>query len=209
VKLELRQLEACGANDLCHDMALLVNANSVMLEREFPGVPRLYGTPDKALETLQLRQRQITQSNGRYGAFVVQGTVAGHRRLIGMVTVAQRTKWFKLPGKTLPMRVRGPLIAGWLDQIRPQELRRVGLQLGRLLVGEITAGMELVGTPWTVARPVNHLAGRRIEAVDNGFGGFVAIGQPRDYSMLDGVEANRQLYVANYSIGELAAMYAK
>lgn len=198
--VNLRTIVNCDRTVVAPALAELVGRNAEALSVDFPSTAARYATADKANDRLVKLQIEISINEGRSGVLLVEND----DDLLGMVTYAQTRKWFRLPGDLLLTHFNGPLIAGWLDQNRPNRLRRIGIEVLRQMASEIAANNHLKGTPWTFVRPNNHPAVRRITAVDNGFGGFVAIGEPRDYSSIDGVKAPRQLYVGNYDVRHLA-----
>lgn len=186
-------------SDVDAELTELVARNRERLALDFPAVPQNYVNVTQAARRLDHLQFEMAISLGEYGVFVVyfDGEVAG------MVTYSMEAKWFLVPGKGLVV-LRGPLVAGWLDRARPNRAKRKGAEVLRLLASEVVSQDEVTGRAWSVARPDNKGAIRALEAADNGFGGFAAVGRPRRYRAVDGVVPPRQLYMCTQPMKALA-----
>lgn len=185
-------------SDVDNEIAGLVERNGKRLAVDFPGVVKGCATYALASRRLYHLQEEMGLAAGRYGVYVVYY----EDRAVGVVTYSMYTTWYWVPGKGFAA-IRGPLIAGWLDQYRPARAKRRGIEVLQLVAKEAAAEDVVTGHAWSVVRPTNSAAVRILEAVDNGFGGFGAVGHPRSYRSIDGVQAPRQLYVANFAMNAL------
>lgn len=186
-------------SDVDAELTELVARNRERLTPNFPAMPQNYVNVTQAARRLDHLQFEMAISLGEYGVYVVyfEGQVAG------MVTYAMETKWFWVPGKGFVL-LRGPLVAGWLDKGRPARAKRKGAEVLRLLASEVVAHKEVTGRAWSVVQPDNKGSMRALEAPDNGFGGFAAVGHPRGYRAIDGVVPPRQLYLCTQPMKALA-----
>lgn len=175
--------------------------NNQQLELDFPGLRTRYA-PDKVLGLLSDRQRSMQRSRGGYIMYVVYyGS-----RVIGVATAEQAKLRVRVPGKWFKKTiVSGPWLAYWLDGRRPAEQRYVGRAILQKIIADICKKSRMHGPAFTVVRLGNLPSIRMLEDTQNGFGGFVAQGEPREYPAGDGITTARQLYVARGEVLTISA----
>lgn len=167
-----------------------------VISTDFPKVPELYGTPEKATQTIQKRQQAMLRNTG-YGALFIMMGSGKEKRLTGIATYSQMTLRRRSLGRAV---VEGPLFAAWKSR---EPFSYIGEQLLEVMIRHLVKGSNLSGRPFTVVRPDNDRSVDLLTRDSYRFGGMQEVDEPSIWNVGDELPYSRQLFVTKKTLEEL------